>query len=120
MAIVNLKDSETGSALRHQVGARLREFRKSKGLTLEQLGLQCGTSGQTIQRLECGTMTLSVDWIQRICETLGVPPSALFGNEDGVLQKVAARKIHSEARNLRFYAQIVIERVDKFLDVSDE
>jgi transcriptional regulator with XRE-family HTH domain len=98
MAIVNLKDSETGSALRHQVGSRIREFRKDQGLTLEQVGLEAGTSGQTIQRLEAGTMTLSVDWLQRISETLGIPARDFFPGQEACAAESADERFIANLR----------------------
>ena len=53
---------------------RIREVRKAKGLTLEQVGALCDppTTAQTIGRLETGTRTVSVKWLNRIALALGV------------------------------------------------
>jgi len=53
---------------------RIREVRKAKGLTLEEVGLRCTppTTAQTIGRLETGTRTVSVNWLNRIAAALGV------------------------------------------------
>src|SRR3546814_4555548 len=53
---------------------RIREVRKAKGLTLEQVGALCvpPTTAQTIGRLETGTRTVSVNWLNRIARALGV------------------------------------------------
>jgi len=47
---------------------RIRAVRKAKGLTLEQVGALCDppTTAQTIGRLETGTRTVSVKWLNRI------------------------------------------------------
>lgn len=58
---------------------RIREVRKAKGLTLEQVGALCDppTTAQTIGRLETGTRTVSVNWLNRIAAALGVTSAEL-------------------------------------------
>ena len=58
---------------------RIREVRKAKGLTLEQVGALCDppTTAQTIGRLETGTRTVSVKWLNRIASALGVTSAEL-------------------------------------------
>ena len=58
---------------------RIREVRKAKGLTLAEVAARCSppTTAQTIGRLETGTRTVSVGWLNRIAAALGVDPSEL-------------------------------------------
>lgn len=57
----------------------IREVRRAKGLTLEDVARRCvpPTTAQTIGRLETGTRTVSVKWLNRIAEALGVEASDL-------------------------------------------
>lgn len=57
---------------------RIRELRKARGFTLQNLAEKVGTTAQTIQRLETDNMSVSVDWLQRIAPALGVDPSLLL------------------------------------------
>ncbi|MGP1352050.1 MAG: helix-turn-helix domain-containing protein [Parasphingopyxis sp.] len=52
----------------------IREIRKAKGMTLQEVADRCDppTTAQTIGRLETGTRTVSVDWLNRIAKALGV------------------------------------------------
>jgi transcriptional regulator with XRE-family HTH domain len=52
----------------------IREVRRAKGLTLEDVARACmpPTTAQTIGRLETGTRTVSVAWLNRIAAALGV------------------------------------------------
>lgn len=52
----------------------IREVRRARGLTLEEVALACvpPTTAQTIGRLETGTRTVSVAWLNRIAAALGV------------------------------------------------
>ncbi|OYW85458.1 MAG: transcriptional regulator, partial [Sphingobium sp. 32-64-5] len=53
---------------------RIREVRRAKGLTLDDVAKRCDppTTAQTIGRLETGTRTVSVNWLNRIAAALGV------------------------------------------------
>lgn len=58
---------------------RIRDVRKAKGLTLEEVAARCAppTTAQTIGRLETGTRTVSVKWLNRIADALGVQAADL-------------------------------------------
>ncbi len=57
----------------------IREVRRAKGLTLEDVARRCSppTTAQTIGRLETGTRTVSVGWLNRIAAALDVAPADL-------------------------------------------
>jgi transcriptional regulator with XRE-family HTH domain len=52
----------------------IREVRRAKGMTLDDVARACDppTTAQTIGRLETGTRTVSVGWLNRIAAALGV------------------------------------------------
>jgi DNA-binding XRE family transcriptional regulator len=60
------------------VHSRIREIRKQKGLTLQEVAERSGTTAQTIGRLETGMRTLSLNWVNRIAKALGVESSMLL------------------------------------------
>src|SRR6478672_10526347 len=71
---------------------RIREVRRSRGLTLDDVARQCDppTTAQTIGRLETGTRTVSVGWLNRIARALGVDAQDLIdGSEASELAVVA-------------------------------
>jgi transcriptional regulator with XRE-family HTH domain len=57
----------------------IREVRRAKGLTLDDVARRCvpPTTAQTIGRLETGTRTVSVGWLNRIADALGVDAAHL-------------------------------------------
>lgn len=57
----------------------IREVRRAKGMTLQDVADACDppTTAQTIGRLETGTRTVSVDWLNRIAAALGVAAADL-------------------------------------------
>lgn len=57
----------------------IRDVRRAKGLTLQEVADRClpPTTAQTIGRLETGTRTVSVAWLNRIAAALGAEASDL-------------------------------------------
>jgi transcriptional regulator with XRE-family HTH domain len=72
--------------------SRVREVRKAKRLTLLDVALRCDppTTAQTIGRLETGTRTLSLIWLNRMAKALGVDASELVELPDQQELPVAA------------------------------
>ncbi len=70
----------------------IREVRRAKGLTLEDVAARCDppTTAQTIGRLETGTRTVSVGWLNRIAAALGVESADLVRLPDRPEIAVAA------------------------------
>ncbi len=63
---------------------KIREIRKEKGFTLEELAQRLGTSKQTIQRYETGAInTIPKEKAEAIAEILGTTPAELMGWESG-------------------------------------
>lgn len=77
---------------------RVREIRKAIKLTQEELAHRVGeeTSIATISRLESGRMTLTLPWMKRLGEALGVAPHELIaGNEGQGLKMVPVVSMNS-------------------------
>lgn len=58
---------------------RIREVRRARKMTLQDVADRCDppTTPQTIGRLETGTRTVSVGWLNRIAKALGVDAADL-------------------------------------------
>lgn len=70
----------------------IREVRRARKLTLEDVARRCKppTTAQTIGRLETGTRTVSVAWLNRIADALGVTAADLVKLPDRADLPVAA------------------------------
>jgi len=60
---------------------RIRELRKRRSLTLQQLADLIGTTPQTVQRLETANMTVSMEWLSRFADAFGVRASDLIADD---------------------------------------
>jgi hypothetical protein len=71
---------------------RIREVRRARGLTLDEVARRCDppTTAQTIGRLETGTRTVSVGWLNRIARALGVEAQDLVEGGETAELRVAA------------------------------
>ncbi|TNE32657.1 MAG: XRE family transcriptional regulator [Alphaproteobacteria bacterium] len=71
---------------------RIRDIRKTKGITLAELAAACNppTTAQTIGRLETGMRNLSLKWMERIAEALEVDPETLVRSETAEQPMVVA------------------------------
>jgi len=82
---------------------RIRDIRRSKRLTLAEVGERCTppTTAQTIGRLETGMRNLSLAWMNRIAAALEVEPELLLKSESEVEQpEIVARLVESGAEAL--------------------
>lgn len=60
------------------LGERIREFRKTKGLTQEQLAELIGVEPRHISRIEGGYNSPSIERLAKISEVLNVPIKEFF------------------------------------------
>ena len=64
--------------------SRIRDVRRARGLTLADVAARClpPTTAQTIGRLETGTRTVSIGWLNRIAGALAVEAADLVAWPD--------------------------------------
>lgn len=81
---------------------RIRDIRRQKGMTLAEVAAACrpATTAQTIGRLETGMRNLSLVWMNRIGDALGVEPEALVKGDEGPQPQIIARLTESGAEGL--------------------
>lgn len=93
---------------------RIREVRRARGMTLDDVARRCDppTTPQTIGRLETGTRTVSLAWLNRIAKALGVEAQDLVQGGDSAELKVAAVIGPGGATAPRNPAIVVPPRVD--------
>src|SRR5881628_2422516 len=94
---------------------RIREVRRARGMTLDDVARGCDppTTPQTIGRLETGTRTVSVGWLNRIALALGVDAQDLVAAGESVELNVAAILGAGGATAPRKRSIVVRPRVDE-------
>jgi transcriptional regulator with XRE-family HTH domain len=87
----------------------IREVRRARGLTLDDVARRCDppTTAQTVGRLETGTRTVSVVWLNRIAKALEVEAADLVRLPDRPDLPVAALIDAGGARAPQRLEQIV-------------
>ena len=72
---------------------RIRDIRRQTGLTLADVAARCrpATTAQTIGRLETGTRSLSLTWMNRIAGALEVDPELLVRSDTAPAPQMIAR-----------------------------
>src|SRR5579884_4054249 len=93
---------------------RIREVRRARGMTLDDVARRCDppTTPQTVGRLETGTRTVSVGWLNRIAKALGVEAQDLVEGGETAELKVAALLGPGGAMAPRRAAIVVPPRVE--------
>ena len=109
------------------ISNKLKELRKSKGLTLDELAEMIGTSKQTIHRYETGAIAnVPPEKVESLAGALGTTPSELMGWDDEptvTYKNVMPMSVKSLpvlgdiACGMPIYAE---ERHESFVSVSDK
>ena len=91
---------------------RIREVRRARKMTLQDVADRCDppTTPQTIGRLETGTRTVSVGWLNRIARALDVEAADLVQLPDRADVPVAATLDHDGAHAPRREGVVVPPR----------
>lgn len=71
---------------------RIREIRKSKGLTLVELAERINVKNGTMSRIERGDLQLTLDYMRRIGRALDVTPAELLSEDDNPLAGLDAEQ----------------------------
>lgn len=64
--------------IKKQLGMRIRFLRKERGLSIEDLSLECDINRNYLSDLERGTRNPSLEILSRICDGLGISHEELF------------------------------------------
>src|SRR5690242_11715508 len=89
------------------LGKRIRDLRKEKGLTLVEISQKTGVAQATLSRIETGTMIGTVESHEKIAEVLGIGLAELYSGVDGRyeqiahLPKEAERKVTFHGKNVQ-------------------
>src|SRR6185369_12941107 len=99
---------------------RIREVRRARGMTLDDVARACdpATTPQTIGRLETGTRTVSVDWLNRIAKALGVDAADLVETGGDKMDVPVAAIVSASGANAPKRSSIVVPPRPKAGDIA--
>ena len=60
------------------IGAKIREIRLSKGISIENLANTSGMDYSQLARMETGQVNFTISYLFRVAEALGVTPKNLL------------------------------------------
>lgn len=69
---------EESKAIARQVGARIRQLRTERGMSLEKLALECGMNPAFLGHVERGLRCPTVYTLARVCSGLNISLAELF------------------------------------------
>lgn len=64
--------------IQKQVGNRIKEIRKSKGLSQEECAFNSNLDRSYWSGVECGKRNISISNLEKVCKTLGVSLEEFF------------------------------------------
>lgn len=69
-------------SIKNQIGLRIKQLRKSKGLSQEKLALEIGLDRTYVTSIENGKRNISILNLQRIWTYFELTPSQFFDSEE--------------------------------------
>ncbi|WP_197379379.1 cupin domain-containing protein [Mycolicibacterium mengxianglii] len=98
MALTGDERDSTAASTEDEMGARVREFRNMRKLSLRDLASRAKISAGFLSELERGQVNASVGTLRRLAEELGVKLPDLFGDHPAngarILRKAERPEIH--------------------------
>ena len=94
-----------------KVGARIRQIRKTKGWSQDELAKKCGITMNFIGHIERGTRRMSLDTFASLCRELEADANALLWgmmqNSDAVIQSLWRQPEKADSDSYSMYIRIV-------------
>lgn len=76
------------STMNKMIGHKIREYRKNRGLTLEELSSRVNISRSSLQRIENGESNSWVNHIEELCNVFEIEPEELLIDQDRWIQNI--------------------------------
>lgn len=102
------------------MAARIKDLRKEKGLTLEQVADIVGVGKSTVRKWETGMIAnMKRDKIASLAKALGTTPAYLMGWDEKEISLSELPLTEGEKRMLSIFRQIPEDRQESALDVLE-
>ena len=108
------------------LGERLRELRRSRKVSSEELGTALGVSGEAVRLWETDRRFPRKEFLERICEYFGVSYDYLMGITDipnaevDTYYRIFMNPDGPEAQEVKRNAAIAMERLKKYSALTEQ
>lgn len=106
-----------------KTGERVRQLRKEKGWSQEELANRCGVSLNFIGQIERGTRSMSLDTFAKLCTELETTADALLWGDrkpfEPQIQDIWGQKENKKESNYKMYVQIMQSVADALKGMQD-
>ncbi len=98
-----------------KLGDTIRKYRKSLGLTIDELAEKSSLSGKYLQGVEVGVRNISVKNLTNVALSLGIAPGDFF-IEDDEIEVIKMKKIENICNVVRDYDDKKMDFVENMID----
>ncbi len=96
------------------LGKRIKEVRKSRGLTQDALSEKIGIDSKHLSRIECGKNRPSIELLYKISAVLNIEPYRIFQNEhlqekDELIKEITGALSNSPEEKVRLFYKILFD-----------
>ena len=96
------------------LGKRIKEVRKSKGLTQDALSEKIGIDSKHLSRIECGKNRPSIELLYKISAVLNIEPYLIFQNKhlqekDELIKEITFALSDSPEEKVRLFYKILFD-----------
>ena len=93
-----------GSEIKILLGKRIKEFRKLRNLTQEQLAEKMEIDQRNLSKIECGNNFITADTLSKLLKALKIEPQELFcfnhHNDESILKKELVCALNNDEINI--------------------
>ncbi|MBF8264096.1 MAG: helix-turn-helix transcriptional regulator [Parachlamydiales bacterium] len=99
-----------------QIYEKLRQFRRARGISVDQLAKEIGENSQKVGRIERGQRSLTVDYLLKISKALETPIETILVNQES--KELAVESSNSFDSNILNAVVVLIEETSHKLPVK--
>lgn len=105
------------NTLRKLTGSRIRQYRKTKGYSIEELAHQAGMNSAHVAKIERGVLNFTVGSLDKILSALEIPYSVFLQFDESIaqVQDPLVEKTKAYMKNMSLEDQQYVYNTAKFL-----
>lgn len=115
----NLESFDHGLSIQVSVGEKIRELRKSAGMTSGQLSHCVGISQGQLSKIENGKVPISIKTVSQVCQIFNRPLNYFFQEENEILQVLGTLNVADgpEKEGFKWFAEEIKKITNNRIDL---